>query len=140
MRPLLLDINVLIALTWPSHVHHRLAQEWFARRRSAGFRTCPLTQLGFVRISCNRNAIADAVSPRGAMALLQAITALPEHSFWPDDVALGSLDAGAWIGHRQVADAYLVALARKHRGAVATLDRGLTRLEGGQRELIELLG
>ena len=53
MRPYLLDINVLLALTWPSHVFHPQAQEWFARNRAAGFRTCPLTEIGFVRISSN---------------------------------------------------------------------------------------
>jgi predicted nucleic acid-binding protein len=34
------------------------------------------------------------------------------------------------IGHRQVTDAYLVALARRHGGHVATLDAGLAALHG----------
>ncbi len=34
------------------------------------------------------------------------------------------------IGHRQVTDAYLVALARHHGGRVATLDKGLAALQG----------
>ena len=42
----------------------------------------------------------------------------------------------ACIGHRQVADAYLVALARKHHGHVATLDRGLAALHADAAELI----
>jgi uncharacterized protein len=40
------------------------------------------------------------------------------------------------IGHRQVTDAYLVALARHHGGRVATLDRGLAALHG---EAVHLL-
>jgi predicted nucleic acid-binding protein len=32
----LLDVNVLIALAWPNHVHHDLAQTWFERNRRHG--------------------------------------------------------------------------------------------------------
>ena len=35
------------------------------------------------------------------------------------------------IGHRQVTDAYLVALARHHHGRLATLDKGLATLDKG---------
>src|SRR5712692_653800 len=69
-------VNLLIALAWPSHVHHRQAQEWFARRKKAGFRTCPLTETGFVRISSNPQFTPDAVSPSDALALLGRITSL----------------------------------------------------------------
>ena len=88
MKPYLLDVNVLIALVWPSHLHHEQAQRWFARRRAAGFRTCPLTQTAFVRISSNPNFTPNAVGPREALALLDRITSMPEHAFWPDDLPL----------------------------------------------------
>lgn len=127
MRPFLLDINVLIALAWRSHVHHRQAQRWFANHREAGFRTCPLTEAGFVRLSSNPRFTPKAVSPTAALFLLERITGLPEHEFWPDDLPVRSaIGTGLPImGHRQVNDAYLLALARSHGGLVATLDRGL---------------
>jgi hypothetical protein len=50
MKPYLLDINVLIALAWCNHIHHEDARRWFARKGAAGFRTCPISQTGFVRI------------------------------------------------------------------------------------------
>ena len=56
------DVNVLIALAWPNHVHHhpaRPARSWFAANRSTGWATCPLTEAGFVRISCNRSAVKE---------------------------------------------------------------------------------
>ena len=28
------DVNVLIALAWPNHVHHDAARSWFATNRS----------------------------------------------------------------------------------------------------------
>jgi len=132
VKPFLLDVNVLVALSWPAHVHHSDAQDWFARNRKAGFRTCPLTEAGFVRISSNPGFTPDAVAPVDALALLDRIVSMSEHGFWPDDLplreALGS--AEAIVGHRQITDAYLVALARKHKGVLATLDRSVLALPG----------
>ncbi len=141
MSPYLLDSNVLIALAWPPHVHHNLAQGWFARRRSSGFRTCPLTQLAFVRISSNPTLTPRAVSPGQALSLLDRITGLPEHGFWPNDLALKeALQAHQPIlGHRQFSDAYLLALAATHGGLLATLDRGVLSLPGATPALVELL-
>ena len=141
MIPYLLDINVLIALAWPSHVHHRATQKWFAGKRAAGFRTCPITQTGFVRISSNPKLTPDSTSPGEALALLQRVTALPQHQFWPDHLTL--LDAignkTLLVGHQQVTDAYLLALARFHAGALATLDRGVLSLAGANPETVELI-
>ena len=129
MKPFLLDTNVLIALTWPEHVFHRDAQDWFAGNRSAGFRTCPVTEMGFVRISSNPAFVSGAVSPRQAIDLLRRMTRLPEHRFWPDNLSLRDAVGNADLtGHRQVTDAYLLALAAKHEGVLATLDRGMLEL------------
>jgi uncharacterized protein len=38
----LLDLNLLIALAWPSHVHHPQAHAWFADRAPSGWATCLL--------------------------------------------------------------------------------------------------
>lgn len=141
MTPYLLDVNVLIALAWPSHVHHREAQGWFAKARKAGFRTCPLTQTGFVRISSNPKFLPDAVLPSDAMALLERITALPQHGFWPDDLQLEEALRGQrlLLGHRQVTDAYLVALATAHQGILATFDRALLSLSSAKNDNVEIL-
>jgi predicted nucleic acid-binding protein len=48
------------------------------------------------------------------------------HGFWPDDLRLSAVLGHRFLaGHRQITDAYLVALAVKHRGRFATLDRGV---------------
>jgi len=142
VKPYLLDVNVLIALVWPSHVHHGLAQAWFSERRAAGFRTCPLTEIGFIRISTNSKFTSEAVLPTEALAILERIRSMPEHEFWPDDLAISTaLGGGAGIvGHRQITDAYLLALARSHGGVLATLDRGALRLARPADELVELVG
>ena len=128
--PYLLDVNLLIALAWPSHVHHREAQLWFARKRKSGFRTCPLTQTVFVRVSSNPRFTSDAVSPAEAVALLRQITSLPEHEFWPDDLSFEEALARVkqMSGHQQVTDAYLAGMATARGGILATLDRGAAAL------------
>ncbi len=141
MKPYLLDVNVLIALAWPSQVHHDEAQRWFADKRAAGFRTCPLTETAFVRISSNPSFTPDAVSPKEALALLERITFMPEHAFWPDDLRLNQAIGGGQLiaGHRQITDLYLLALAAARGGVLATLDRGILSLSGSADGAVELL-
>jgi toxin-antitoxin system PIN domain toxin len=127
----LLDVNLLIALAWPNHVHHDLAHRWLAEHRQDGWATCPLTQSGFVRVSSNPRAVSEARSPAEAIALLRRMIALPDHVFWNDDVAIASSQHVAperIAGHAQVTDAHLIAVALSHGGRLATLDAGVTRL------------
>lgn len=127
----LLDVNVLIALAWPLHVHHIVAHKWFENIGQKSWASCPLTQLAFVRISSNAKIISAAVSPRAATKVLSEIIALPGHIFWPDDLPvndLSSFTSNALVGHRQVTDAYLIELAKRHKGKLATLDAGLADL------------
>ena len=83
-KPFLLDINVLLALAWPNHVHHREAETWFFDHAVNRFCTCPLTQIGFVRISSNPAFTSAAAAPSAALELLCGITRLPGHKFWLD--------------------------------------------------------
>ncbi|MCP5197936.1 MAG: VapC toxin family PIN domain ribonuclease [Gammaproteobacteria bacterium] len=127
----LLDVNVLIALAWPSHVHHRLAQEWFKGHRHQGWATCPLTQTGFVRISSNPRFIDGAVTPGEALDLLRQVTRSEDHHFWADSVDVTQEPDGLGahlLGHRQVTDAYLLILAIANQGALATLDSDIAAL------------
>jgi uncharacterized protein len=143
--PVLLDVNLLVALAWPNHVHHAPAHEWWRARAGRRWATCPPTEFGFVRVSSNRRVFPEAKSPGEAVLLLERVVALPGHVFWPDDVSARSaelVDRGKVVGHRQVADAHLVALAIRHRGRVATFDRSLGEIvpPGADREqLVELV-
>jgi len=140
----LLDVNMLIALAWPSHVHHRIAHAWFAEHSSEGWATCPLTQCSFVRISSNEKIIREAVSPKEALALLGQIIAHKNHVFWPDDARLTdeAIPSGLLVGHRQVMDAYLLGLAIRHGGHLVTLDAGVSALlppRSPQREALHVV-
>lgn len=126
----LLDVNMLIALAWPSHVHHRHAQAWFSAHASAGWATCPATQCAFIRISANRKIIPEAVTPQEALSLLRQVVALKSHTFWADDISIldDAVPASLLVGHRQVTDAYLLGLAIHRGGRLVTLDAGLSSL------------
>jgi toxin-antitoxin system PIN domain toxin len=141
---ILLDVNVLVALAWPNHVHHATALAWFDEVGRAGFATCSVTQSGFVRVSSNQRAIPDARSPREAREILRRIAALPGHVFWPDDIEIASNEHIAWerLGsHAQVTDAHLLALAIRRGGRLATFDRGLADLAPeGKAESVVMLG
>ena len=126
----LLDVNMLIALAWPSHVHHRKAQSWFAKTGSLGWATCPLTQCAFVRISSNPKIIPEAVTPKEALALLADVGRHSAHTFWADDISIldDPIPSGLLVDHRQITYAYLLGLAIQHGGRLVTLDRGLSAL------------
>lgn len=143
MSRALLDLNVLTALLWPAHEHHDAAHRWFGHRSKTGWATCGLTQLGFVRIVSNPVFSRDALSPADAVALLAQNLAHPAHEFWPDDLqvpaAVGMLRR-TLEGHRQVTDAYLLALASHRQGVLATFDRGLGALaDDAVRGALELV-
>lgn len=140
MKPFLLDVNVLVALLWPRHVHHEVAKLWYDGNFHAGIRTCPITQAGFVRILSSPRFSRDYYSVRGATKLLLQFADLPEHQFWPDDLGFSDIlpSAGEILGHQQITDAYLLALSKSRGGALATLDRGALALPGG-RGFVELI-
>lgn len=129
--PALLDVNVLVALAWPNHVHHRAARAWFRTSGKDAWATTPVTESGFVRVSSNAAAIPGAVRPAAALELLGRMRHAPGHRFLPDDVELvvgDALDPVLVASHRQVTDAHLLALTRRHDIRLATFDRGLAEL------------
>lgn len=100
----LLDSNVLVALTSPSHVHHDAAESWYVRQ-STPFATCPITQGTLMRMMIHWGQM----STEQALAVLHVVIAHPRHRFWPDAVGYAGLSWRGVIGHRQVTDAYLAA-------------------------------
>ena len=124
-----------MSLAWPNHVHHEPALAWFRRRAGQPWATTPFTEAGFVRVSSNVSAIPAAVTPSEAIALLDRMREDSEHRFLLDDVPLvvgAHVDVERVASYRQVTDAHLLAVARRHGAKLATLDRGMSALAGGQ--------
>ena len=125
-RAALLDVNLLVALFDPDHVHHEPAHRWFRGQRRSGWATCPLTENGIVRILSNPAYSPSAERPEQIARRLASFRGAGHHAFWPDDVSL--CDARVFnlaVGHRQLTDVYLLALAAKHGGFLATFDRSI---------------
>ena len=119
----LLDGNVLYALVDEAHVHHAPARQWFVGL-AGGFATCPITQGTLLRLAMR----VGERSLAQALAVLGAVTGHGRHQFWPDSLAYDQARWQGVMGHRQVTDAYLAALARAHHGKLATFDKGLAAL------------
>jgi predicted nucleic acid-binding protein len=51
----------------------------------------------------------------------------PRCEFWPDAISYRHADLNHVVGHRQVADAYLAALAVSKDGLLATFDAALAK-------------
>ena len=127
----LLDVNVLVALAWPNHVHHAAARGWFEEHREDGWATCPLTEAGFVRVSSNPSVVRHTVTPLDAIGVLEKLTRLESHAFWPLDQSIVHLPQSIGVrlqGYRQITDAVLLAAAMQRSGQLATLDKGMEGL------------
>ncbi|MGE3275776.1 MAG: TA system VapC family ribonuclease toxin [Vicinamibacterales bacterium] len=143
-RVALLDVNVLVALFDPEHVHHEIAHDWFADRRAEGWSTCPVTENAFVRVLSNPAYGRESLRPTAVLAALQEFRASGHHVFWPDGVSLTDqrlFDAKLVAGHRQLTDLYLLGLATRMKGALATFDRTipLKAVVGATSATLELI-
>lgn len=121
----LLDVNVLIALLDDAHVFSRRANEWLdaAPRRIA---TCPIVENGVIRImSAPAYSATHRASPEQVADGLKALAEGLDHAFWADEVSVldeSLIDFSRLHGHRQITDAYLLALAVRRGGALASFD------------------
>lgn len=128
MSVALLDVNVLIALLYPLHIHYEEAHRWFGQNRKYGFATCPLTINGCIRILSGPAYPTEKQTPAEIARRLRNFCAETDHHFWPDSVSL--LDEELFqpsmiAGHQKITDAYLLGLAVRNHGRLATFDRSI---------------
>jgi predicted nucleic acid-binding protein len=114
----LIDTNVLIAAGWNVHANYAVANAWLGRQ--AEFATCSSVQCGFLRVSLSPAIGADFAQ---AQVALGQIISLPAHRLVLDDIPAATLPAVT--GHKEVMDAHLICLARRHGLKLATLDKPL---------------
>ena len=139
-RPVLLDVNVLVALFDPTHVHHDAAHEWFAENRSRGWATCPFTEQAFVRVLAHVREGYPAERPAILAGHLRTFCSAADHLFWTEDVSLldtSRFDLSA-ASSRHLSDIYLLGVAHANGGLLATFDRTIpvTAVIGAGLEVI----
>ncbi len=145
MSVFLLDVNVLIALFDPGHPNHEDAHAWFGSPRKHRWATCPITLGGLVRILSSPAYPSFEASPGQVISHLRTFCSSPLHEFWEPGVSL--LDETLFrpdfiLGHKQVTDVYLLGLAVRRHGRLATFDRSipLRAVVGADSRHVELLG
>jgi hypothetical protein len=99
-----------------------------------------LTQLGFVRLSSNPAIVGVRKTPGEAVALLADLTRDSRHVYVNRLPALARVDRHfrRLLGHQQVTDAYLLAVAESAGATLLTLDRRIAPPATG-RHLLDVV-
>jgi len=141
MTTYLLDVNLLLALSDPMHIHHEPAHRWFAEKGRQSWATCPITENGFIRIASHPSYPNRPGNVAAVLDILRQLCEVPGHHFWPDDISiLQILASDAIITHVQVTDVYLLGLAVQKKGKLATLDQRIpVHAVRGGRKALELI-
>lgn len=128
----LLDVNVLVALTEPEHLHHQAVTKWF---ETAGldWGLCAFSEAGFLRVTTNPKVGSHSVQE--STLVLAGFARHPGYRFWP--ITTGWADLAApfrerVFGHQQITDAYLLGLAVKEDGVLVTMDKAIKYIAGPQ--------
>jgi predicted nucleic acid-binding protein len=113
----LLDVAPLIALLFKQHVHNSRVSAW---EGGADLAVCPLTELGFLRISTQPSI---GLSVQDARRALKDWREKRKPKFIACD--LETLDMDAPSAGTRTTDFYLASLAAKHGMELATLDESI---------------
>ena len=140
----LLDVNVLVALFDPAHIHHEAAHAWFAANRTNGWATCAITENAFVRVLSNPAYPGARTTVEDTVSRLRAFCAESDHVFWKETRSIRERGLFRWKhvqGHRQRTDVDRLALAVSMRGRLATFDSAmaLRAVEGSQSSNLALI-
>ncbi len=120
----LLDVNALIALGLEFHALHVRVARWFRSEVQSSYFTCPITELGFVRVIAQVPAYRTGVQDARKLLLRLKENQSRPIEFVADSKDIASLPA--WVTTPALTtDGYLVQLAKSHGGILATLDRGI---------------
>lgn len=127
MSGYLLDVNVLIALLDPVHIHHERAHVWFAHRGEERWCTVPLTENGVIRIVSNPQ-YSNSQPVQAIAESLRSLFAVEGHCAEHDTVSLldADVDISRLTSSAQVTDTYLIAQAAALDARLATFDRRIT--------------
>src|SRR5436190_6353817 len=110
----LLDVSTLLARLWKTHVFHERVKIWTDTQNLA---VCPITELGFLRISTQPGFGASVTDAR---KMLDSFYRTVEPGFIPCD--LRALDSAVPVAGTQTTDFYLASLAEEHGMQWATLE------------------
>ena len=141
----LLDVNVLLALFNPRHIHHDVAHDWFTDQHEQAWATSARTQSGLIRLATNPASNLERYRVVEVVEHLRRFCGSPGHIFWTESVSLADpalFDLSKVSGHQQITDVYLLGLAKTNGGTLVTFDASipLKAVIGATRRHLVVLG
>lgn len=123
----LLDVNALIAICILEHEFHSRVESWAASLCISGvpnFATCPITELGFVRIASQVPAYGFTVEDARTELMKLKSSRTFNFVFLADSNDISKLPA--WVNRpKHVTDGHLAQLAKSKGAILATLDEDI---------------
>ena len=126
MTRYLLDVNAMLALLDPMHVHHEAAHQWYAQHSPLRLLTCSHTENGVIRVASQPqypNCLGTSGRVREILRQfsrqVHAEACGKEISRLVDEILLRP----ELLTPSRVTDLYLLALAAANGGRLATFDR-----------------
>ena len=117
----LLDVNALVALGFTNHEFHSRVSLWIRKQTSPVLATCPITELGFVRVLAQAPAYGITVSQGRALLLRLKEFLASQYTFIADNQDISTLPGWA-RAPKQITDGHLSKLAVANGAILATLD------------------
>jgi toxin-antitoxin system PIN domain toxin len=135
MKMLLPDVNVWLALTFDSHVHHPAAKMWFDALTGNVCSFCRITQQGFLRLATNPSVFGShALTMPDAWQKFDTFQSDPYVSYveeplkleqhWRNFTGQASHSPNVWT------DAYLAAFAVAGNYELVSFDKSLVQYSG----------
>lgn len=138
----LLDVNALVALMDPEHIHHAAILEWLTRGENLqhGFATCAITQVGLIRVVSNK-VYHRPFDTHEAATQLEQMTRKGHRYLGIPAPCEGAIRWKSTTSSRST-DALLLATAVAHGCRLVTFDGGiaLNAVQGARREHLVVLG
>ncbi len=128
----LLDVNVWLAFAVEGHPHHKASlKAWSDLKRPS---LCRITQLGFMRLLCNRQVMGSLTfEPEAAWAECEQMLADDAVHFLDEPAGLETnlkpLIKGAKAARDLWTDAYLAAFAKTAGMRLVSFDSGFARFK-----------
>jgi uncharacterized protein len=131
---LLPDVNVWLALTFDSHVHHPRAKSWFDTLPGELCLFCRSTQQGFLRLVTNANVFGQhALTLSEAWQNYDVLQSDPYISFIDEPPGIEPLwrihTGGQTFSPKIWNDAYLAAFAQAANFELVTFDQGFAQYQ-----------
>ena len=119
----LLDVNALVALGFINHEFHVRVARW-VQSSSPQLASCPITELGFVRVLAQAPAYGFTVAQARTLLLRLKEVRTSPLTFIPDGHDVSHLPT--WVKMpKQITDGHLTKLAGTNGAILATLDENI---------------